>query len=54
MALQQALDKADHYLALAASAKNSEDRAYNERMHRKWLGLANGWRMINNVDKKQI
>jgi hypothetical protein len=49
--LREALAKADENSRLAASAKNSQDQAYYQRVHRKWLGIADGWRMINNVDK---
>ena len=51
--LQQALAKTEAYMKLAASAQKAEDRAYYERMYRKWLGIADGWRMIANIDKTQ-
>jgi hypothetical protein len=49
--IKQALAKAEECARLAASAKTFKDRVYYERMHRKWLGLAEGWRVIVEVDK---
>ena len=49
--IKQALVKAEECAKLAASAKSYKDRDYYERMRRKWLGLADGWRVIDEVDK---
>jgi len=46
---QQALRKAKENERLAARAKTAKDREYYERMRKKWLGLAEGWRMIDEV-----
>ncbi len=49
--VQAALAKAAEYAKLAADAKTPKDSNYYERMRQKWLGLANGWRFINDVDR---
>jgi hypothetical protein len=49
--VKQALAKAEECAKKAALAKTPKDRAYYERMHRKWLGIAEGWRVIVEVDK---
>jgi hypothetical protein len=49
--VKQALAKAEECAKLAASAKSFRDRDYYERMRRKWLGIADGWRVIAEVDK---
>ena len=49
--VKQALAKAEECARLAASAKTFKDRDYYERMHRKWLGLADGWRVIDGIAK---
>jgi hypothetical protein len=49
--LQEALAQAAEYAQLAAVAENVQDKAHYQRMHRKWLGIAAGWRMINDVGK---
>jgi hypothetical protein len=51
--LQRALAKAEECAKLAGSANNAEDRAYYERMHRKWVGITEGWRTIAGIDKTQ-
>jgi hypothetical protein len=48
---QQALAKAEECAKQAALAKTFKDRDYYERMRRKWLGIAEGWRVIDEVDK---
>lgn len=47
--IEQALLKAAEYDKMATTAKSKADRDYYERMQRKWLGLAEGWRFINDV-----
>jgi hypothetical protein len=49
--IQQALAKAEECARKAALAKTAEDRDYYDRMHRKWLGIADGWRVIDGIDK---
>jgi hypothetical protein len=49
--VKQALAKAEEYAARAASAKDSQERERCERMRRKWFGIADGWRVIAEVDK---
>ena len=44
--VKEAMSKAAEYERLASSAKTNEERDYYDRMHRNWLGLANGWRFI--------
>jgi hypothetical protein len=44
--------KAEGYGRLAATAKTFRERAYYERMHKKWLGIAGGWRMIDEEVNK--
>jgi hypothetical protein len=46
----QALAKAEEYARLAESAKNANDRNDYERLRRKWLGIADGWRVITEFD----
>jgi hypothetical protein len=46
----QALAKAEEYARLAESAKNANDRNDYERLRRKWLGIADGWRVITEID----
>ena len=48
---KQALAKAEECEEKAALAKTAEDRNYYDRMCRKWLGIADGWRVIDEVDK---
>jgi hypothetical protein len=45
------LAKAEECAKKAALAKTPKDRAYYARMQRKWLGIAEGWRVIDEVDK---
>jgi hypothetical protein len=40
--VKQALAKAEECAKKAALAKTPKDRAYYERMQRKWLGIADG------------
>ena len=47
--IEQALLKAAEYEKMAATAKSVAERNYYERMQRKWLGIAEGWRFINDV-----
>jgi hypothetical protein len=47
----EALAKAEECAQKAAIAKTKEERNYYERMRRKWLGIADGWRVIDEVDK---
>jgi 3-methyladenine DNA glycosylase AlkD len=49
--VKQALAKAEECARLAASAKTLKDRDYYDRMCRKWLGIADGWRVIDELDK---
>jgi hypothetical protein len=49
--IKQALAKAEECAEKAALAKTAKDRDYYERMRRKWLGLVDGWRVIEEVDK---
>jgi hypothetical protein len=46
----QALAKAEEYARLAESAKNANERNDCERLRRKWLGIADGWRVITEID----
>ena len=52
--LQRALTKAEEHSRLILSAENSEQRSYHERMYRKWLGVAQGLGLINDIDKGKI
>ena len=49
--IKQALAKAKECAKKAAVAKTNKDRDYYERMRRKWLGLVDGWRMIDDANK---
>jgi hypothetical protein len=49
--VKRALVKAEECAKQAALAKTAKDRDYYERMRRKWLGIANGWRVIAEVNK---
>jgi len=49
--VKKALARAEEFAARAASANYSKEREYCGRMSRKWLGLADGWRVIVEVDK---
>jgi len=49
--VRQALAKAEQNAAHARSSRTREDRDYYERMSRKWLGIAKGWRVIADVGK---
>ena len=49
--VRRALAKAKECAKLAALAKTDNDRDFHERMRRKWLGLAVGWRVIDEVNK---
>jgi hypothetical protein len=49
--VMQALAKAEECAKQAALAKTYRDRDRYERMRRKWLGIADGWRLITEVDK---
>jgi hypothetical protein len=51
--VKQALGKAHEYAKLAAEAVDPRKREYFLRMERKWLGIADGWRVIAGVDKTQ-
>ena len=44
--VKQALTKAEENATRARSAKTAEDREYYERMSRKWLDVAEHWRVI--------
>jgi hypothetical protein len=54
LAEQEAFANAEEYKRRAALAKNPEDQANFDRLHRKWLALAAGWHTINMVDKTEI
>jgi|SRR5262245_21730938 hypothetical protein len=47
----QAHSKAREYELLAAAALDPEEKNYYERISRKWLGIADGWRVISEIDK---
>ncbi len=47
----QALAKADEYGRLAAQAKSAKDRNDYERLRNKWLGIADGWRVITEISE---
>jgi hypothetical protein len=49
--IKQALAKAEEFARKAALAKTAKDRDYYDRMYRKWLGIADGWRVIDGIDK---
>jgi hypothetical protein len=49
--VKQALAKAEECAKKAALAKTKEDTDYYERMRRKWLGIAEGWRVIDEIGK---
>ncbi len=49
--VMRALAKADECAKQAALAKTDKDGDFHERMRRKWLGVADGWRVIEEVDK---
>jgi hypothetical protein len=49
--VKRALAKAEECAKQAALAKTAKDRDYYERMRRKWLGIADGWRLITEVNK---
>jgi hypothetical protein len=49
--LTAALAKAEEYEKLASSAKTPEERDYYDRMQRKWLGIADGWKILGQFDK---
>ncbi len=49
--VMQAKAKAEECAKLAALAKTDKDRNFHERMRRKWLDLADGWRVIDEIDK---
>ena len=51
--VKQALAKAQEYAKLAAEAVEPRKREYFLRMERKWLGIADGWRVIASVDRTQ-
>jgi hypothetical protein len=50
---KQAVAKATEYAGRAATAKDPELRDYYFRMHRKWLGIAEGWRLITDIEKSR-
>src|SRR5262245_3110417 len=47
----EAHSKAREYEVLAAAAQDEEEKNYCERMRRKWEGIADGWRVITEIDK---
>jgi hypothetical protein len=49
--IQQALAKVEEYARKAALSKTAKDRDYYDRMRRKWLGIADGWRVIDEIDR---
>jgi len=44
--VKQAVAKAEENATRARSAKTAQDREYYERMNRKWLDVAEHWRVI--------
>jgi hypothetical protein len=44
--VKQAVAKAEENATRGRSAKTAQDREYYERMSRKWLGIAEDWRVI--------
>jgi len=49
--VKQAVAKAEENARLAAQARTDKDRDYYDRMRRKWLGIAEGWRVIDEIDQ---
>jgi hypothetical protein len=47
----EAIAKAEEYATLAGSAKTSKERDYYHRMREKWLGIADGWRTLDNIGR---
>jgi hypothetical protein len=47
----RALNKAQEYAEKAATATTAQERAEYERLWRKWVGIADGWRVITQIDK---
>jgi len=47
--VKQALAKAEEYAARAATATTFTQRDYYERLNRKWLAIADSWRVITSV-----
>jgi hypothetical protein len=48
--IKQALAKVEEYAKLASSARTIEDRDQYDRMSRKWLAIAESWRVIVEID----
>ena len=48
--VEQAMAKASDYATLAGLTQAADKRDYYLRMERKWLGIAEGWRVIAGVD----
>ena len=49
--VEEALRKAEEYATLAAQAADTKERDQLLRMERKWIGLADGWQVIADIDK---
>ena len=47
----RALEKAQEYKDKAAEATTEQERKDYERLRKKWLGIADGWRVITELDK---
>ena len=52
--VRQALAKAKGNAARARSARTFKDRDFYERMSRKWIGIAQGWRVIADGRKDPV
>ena len=47
--VRDALSKAEEYGRLSEGAVDPADKEQFERMRRKWMGIAEGWRFIASV-----
>ena len=47
--IEEALAKAEECAKKAALAETAKDRDHYDRMRRKWLGIADGWRFIVEI-----
>jgi hypothetical protein len=51
--VEQALAKADECEKMMSAAETDEDREFYDRMRRKWIGIAEGWRFIVEVGERR-
>jgi hypothetical protein len=49
--VKQALAKAEECEEMMSKAKSERDRSFYDRMRRKWLGIADGWQVIDEIDR---